>query len=1230
MFAEAVAPDDPNRLALIQASRLMDGGPHPAFDALLRLLVASTGSDAASISVADAYRLVSLAGTGHWPHVSTRLGTTGDRVVRTGEPLILNDCAQWPAEAPPSWGAYMGWPIVVEGLVLGVACCTRLQAHAWSEGDQTCLRDVALAAGAMMLGQVQAQRSLLMEDRVRMASLAGSDWLWETDAEGRLQWVSAGLSQHMGVDPASEIGAAGAALYRPRDDETRASWERYRQARARREPFSDAIAERDTPRGTITVSISGRPVFNARGEFAGYRGASRVITRQLRIEQEARRADQWLREAFDAFPLSVMISGPQDEVMLANRQWWDQAGKHLEHTQATWPDILSEMIGAGFYPDAIGHEAEFKQWRLDQHTRNHPHEVRFKDGWLIIRDQALPDGCMVHFAMDISQSKADAARLLAQQRALADSQARLGAVLKALPDLWFVLDENGHHVAGHDMHPLLLQPMDALRGHKLGDNLPPAAARMQQEALARLQTTGRPQRLEYSLAMADGVQRHFEARMTLMPEGHTLFITRDITERQLAAEKLRVSEELYRSVAATISDGLMIVELSGRVVAINPAGSRILGLPAASMGPQMQHDQLGVTWLHDDLSTPLPVDSRPLKATLDSGERVVDRVHPLRRPDGDIVWVQVSSHLLRVSPEAEPFAAMATLRDITRERHAQQALQQSEERWKFALEGAGDGVWDWDLVTGEVYFSPRWKAQLGYEDHELNNTAPAFMALIHPEDRDVVTRSLAQFGKQPDRLHQAEFRMRHRDGHYLVMLSRGKLVQHDAHGRAQRLVGTHSDITRLKQAERALVEKQSAETANAAKTEFLSRMSHEVRTPLNAIIGFAQLLQLQVVKDEPSGGGLASGGQRYIHQILHASRHLMGLVNDVLDLQKVEAGVIHFKPEPVALRDEIRQCLEMLAPLAERGRITLVNEIHEPWPLMLDRQRLQQVIMNITSNAIKYNQTGGSVRISAKALPDALLELRVDDTGTGMSERQLARLFQPFERLGRETTSTEGTGLGLIITRSLVEAMGGRMALRSELGRGTSVSLLLPPNAPAADAAMATSHFLRPVDPPLNRQNGDLDANMHDLDKNDATPELMPTQAQPDQTDTVTRPLKVLYVEDNRINAMLFEEALRPYSQIALEIAEDGQMALSLARDLLPDVLVLDAHLPGMSGFDVLRALRKLPGLADAPAYMCSADAMPEDIAKAEAAGFTGYWTKPIDIVAVTTELCRLALRPLD
>ncbi|HET8694537.1 MAG TPA: response regulator, partial [Aquabacterium sp.] len=205
---------------------------------------------------------------------------------------------------------------------------------------------------------------------------------------------------------------------------------------------------------------------------------------------------------------------------------------------------------------------------------------------------------------------------------------------------------------------------------------------------------------------------------------------------------------------------------------------------------------------------------------------------------------------------------------------------------------------------------------------------------------------------------------------------------------------------------------------------------------------------------------------------------------------------------------------------------------------------------------------------------------------------------------GRETSNIEGTGLGLIITRSLIEAMGGRMEIRSQPGAGTKVTLILTQASQAPDAASDAAPAADSLSSPLVMNN---------------------SLSETSDASTPARPLRVLYVEDNRINAMLFEEALRPYSQIELEVAEDGQMALSIAREKTPDVLVLDAHLPGMSGFEVLRALRTVPGLKQAPAYMCSADAMPEDVAKAQDEGFTGYWTKPIDIVEVTNVLCGLA-----
>ena len=279
-----------------------------------------------------------------------------------------------------------------------------------------------------------------------------------------------------------------------------------------------------------------------------------------------------------------------------------------------------------------------------------------------------------------------------------------------------------------------------------------------------------------------------------------------------------------------------------------------------------------------------------------------------------------------------------------------------------------------------------------------------------------------------------------------------------------------------------------------------------------------------------------------------------------------------------------------------------MSEIAPGCNVRADRQRLSQVVMNLGSNAIKYNAPGGLVRFTVETRDAGRLALHVEDNGPGMSEAQLTRLFQPFERLGKEMSNIEGSGLGLIITRSLVETMGGELQIYSRPGEGTRVSITLNRGVPALVS-----------EPPF-----DFDERLP-ASRSPQQP-MPPTSDLPDQT-----PLQVLYVEDNRINAMLFEEALRPYDQLALTVAEDGQSAINLATQRAPEVLVLDAHLPDMDGLALLKALRDLPDLASVPAYMCSADAMPEDIARAKAAGFTGYWTKPIDIRQITAELTQLA-----
>lgn len=1073
------------RLSLLRATHLLDGAQaHPAFDALVRMASALTHCTVAMINLAagDALCSVSRVGT---PIRQYALGDSlCGHVVAAQAELAVSDlpadgrfAALLARTGPSPWRSYLGVPLVVEGLVMGSVCVMDEPARVWTDSDHQHIRDVSASAAALVEAELGRQRARRNEARVRTASLAGSDWLWETDATGHLQWVSASLLQHTGMDPSSEIGMRGADLYVPHPAHL-AAWERYLAARADRAPFNDMIGLRDTPKGRLVVSVSGIPVFDSQGNFKGYRGASRNITRQVEAEDAARALD-------------------------------------------------------------------------------------------------------------------------AQQRQeLAASQARLSAVLHALPDIWFLVDEQGICQAGHGGHPLLVGRIDNLIGRPLGCDVPPDIAAQQQRAVMRALQTAAMQHLEYGLRDAHGNPRHYEARVVPMPGDQALFLARDLSDRQETLDKLQVSETLYRTVAGAMSDGLIITDAKGHVMALNPAACRILGVDAAALQRVDDRGLAGVSLLDEDGKMPLLGVAHPLSAATQTGLIQADRTCTLVRPDGGPVSVKLSCHPLRTEPGAPPFAFMTRLRDITQEREALLALARSEERWKFALEGAGDGVWDWDLSTGQVYFSGRWKQLLGYGDDEVDSSAEAFFQRVHPEDRERVAASLMAYVGSGCGEHQIEFRMQHRDGRVLQMLSRGKVMQRNADGMPTRVVGTHSDVTLVREAERTLVAKQLAEAANAAKTAFLSRMSHEIRTPLNAIHGFAQLLRLQPAVQEAPFVAVKD----HIDQILHASEHLCALINEVLDLQQVEAGQMRFSLGPVTLGPEVNRMLTLLTPMAIRHGVELYGDVPEGAVVHADRQRLNQVLMNLLSNAIKYNRQGGRVVVSMERQSTGSLCLSIRDTGQGMTPQQLARLFQPFERLGRETSDVEGTGLGLIITRSLVEAMGGSLSVDSQPDHGTLVTVTLPCAADGDGLAVVEAEMN-----PVGQQPTSLE------------PMSLLSPSEP------SRPLNVLYVEDNRINAMLFEEALRPFDELNLSIAEDGDMAVEMAQQEPPDVLVLDAHLPGMSGFDVLRVLRTLPGLENVPAYMCSADAMPEDIERALASGFRGYWTKPIDIVAVTTELRRLA-----
>ncbi|MEO8500901.1 MAG: ATP-binding protein [Vicinamibacteria bacterium] len=401
------------------------------------------------------------------------------------------------------------------------------------------------------------------------------------------------------------------------------------------------------------------------------------------------------------------------------------------------------------------------------------------------------------------------------------------------------------------------------------------------------------------------------------------------------------------------------------------------------------------------------------------------------------------------------------------------------------------------------------------------------------------------------------------------------------------LIGTDNTARKAVEAERAqlnqelrnknnelLSAKSAAEKANLAKSEFLSSMSHELRTPLSAILGFAQLIDSGTPPPTP-------GQKRSVEQILKAGWYLLDLINEILDLALIESGKLSLSPEPVSVAEVMRECRAMTEPQAQKRRITVTfPRLDESYYVTADRTRLKQVLINLLSNAIKYNTDGGTVGVSCLLAAPGRLRLCVEDTGEGLSSEKLVQLFQPFNRLGQEAHLEEGTGIGLVVCKRLVELMGGVIGAASTVGKGSLFWIEL--NLTSAPKALAPEAGL------------DVPAEA-----------FLPANA---------RAHTLLYVEDNPANLMLVEDLIARRPDIRLLSATTGTRGVEMTRELQPDIVLMDINLPGISGIEALRLLAEDPKTAHIPVVALTANAMPHDIAKGLAAGFFLYLTKPIKV----------------
>lgn len=692
--------------------------------------------------------------------------------------------------------------------------------------------------------------------------------------------------------------------------------------------------------------------------------------------------------------------------------------------------------------------------------------------------------------------------------------------------------------------------------------------------------------LLFALAFAYLIYRETQQRLKNVVHRETQHLLESLeeTNRQLqqANLTLQISEAKLAVTLNSIGDAVIATDAEARVTLLNPLAEKLTGWTHAEAIGLPVDEIFHIINQETRLPSAIPVMETLAHGTTqglanhtvviarDGSEcAIADSCAPIRDRDGKVV------------------GAVLVFRDVTEEYAVQQALRDKSSLVQTVLNTVADGVITLQARGGTIEtINPAAERMFGYSAAELSEQK--FSLLIPELDRDQRNGSLEYYSASDEARAVGlgrEVVGRCKDGSTFPM---EMAVSEMWLGGQRYFTGILRDITTRKQveAERAqlyevLQDKNTelesarflAEKANRAKSDFLSSMSHELRTPLNAILGFAQLLE--------SGSPPPTAAQLVrLQQITKAGWYLLELINEILDLAVIESGKLSLSLEAVSLIDVMHESQAMIESQAKKRGIQIdFLPFDHSWFTHADRTRIKQVVINLLSNAIKYNCEHGTVEVKCTASTPERLRISIKDSGAGLPPEKLAQLFQPFNRLGQESGSEEGTGIGLVVTRQLVELMGGSIGVESTVGVGSEFWIEL---------------------------------------MRDTTPQFAPGHVLP--TEFVLRPddgaaqRTLLYVEDNPANLMLVEQIVETHPQVRMLSASDGHLGIMLAQTHLPDVILMDINLPGISGTQAMKILRQDATTAHIPVIALSANAMLHDIEKGLEAGFFRYLTKPIKI----------------
>ena len=622
------------------------------------------------------------------------------------------------------------------------------------------------------------------------------------------------------------------------------------------------------------------------------------------------------------------------------------------------------------------------------------------------------------------------------------------------------------------------------------------------------------------------------------------------------------SQKLFQAIFENSTEGMVVIDEEGIVQVFNPAAETLFGYTSDEIVGQ----NVSILMPQEDRAEH---EDRVRRSDLKL-RRYIHQARDLtaQHKDGSTFPIELNISPMVVDGHKR---VVGIFRDITERKAMECKLRMSEERLSSSLRFANIGSWDWNIETGDLYWTESIGTLFGYPPGELETSYDNFVAAIHPDDREAVTSAVTACVETG-----AEYNIQHRvvwpDGTVRWLHERGDVLRNE-NGKPMRMLGVVSDITAKKVADEELAQaKEDAETANTAKSEFLSSMSHELRTPLNAILGFAQLLE-----NDPRAP-LSDDQKDYMQHVIKGGNHLLELINEVLDLAKIEAGKLTLSLESIDTGQLIDECLNFATTLAEKRSITIHDQVQRNVAhVWADHLRTKQALLNLLSNAVKYNREGGEITIATKLVNGSMLRISVSDTGDGIAEERMEELFQPFNRLGADASEIEGTGIGLTLTKKIVEEMSGSIGVKSTMGEGSTFWLDLP----VSELAVVKQ---------VLEDQGDVSFDLHLKDG----------------------ARKLLYVEDNPANLALMEGIMSRIDHLDMISTHTAELGLAMAEEHHPDVIVLDVNLPGMNGIEAVKTLKTNEATKDIPVIALSANAMPKTIDEGIRAGFDAYLTKPV------------------